>query len=381
VARPPLPLGTLGMIRFCTEADGSHTARAKYRDHDGTTRHIERTRATKAAAERALKEAARDRIQSGLAGSGISRESRFSLVAVAWWTEYSRRPRSPGTLQRYRDRLDRQILPGLGNLRLTELTTGAFERFLRTVETRHGSAMAKMTRNVCSGICAYAARYDILDRNLVRDTTPISVLPKKGPPRALTAAEARLLRAVLTYDDQAIARDVVDLVDGILMTGLRVGEVMAITWPDLDLDAGLITTGGVVIRVRGEGLIIRRSESSKIKNRVLRIPSWGIALLRRRYDAAADRTGPVFCAANGGLRDPSNSEHHLKTAFTNAGFPWLTSHVLRKTVATLMDRAGLTARDAADQLGHAQVSMTSNVYFGRERIVTAGAPVLEELAN
>jgi integrase len=176
-----------------------------------------------------------------------------------------------------------------------------------------------MTRNVCSGICAYAARYDILDRNLVRDTTPISVPPKKGPPRALSAAEARHLRAALTYyDDQAIARDVLDLVDGILMTGLRVGEVMAITWPDVDLDAGLITTGGVVIRVRGEGLLIRRTESPKIKNRV---PTWGVALPRRRCEAAPDRTGPVSCAANGGLRDPSNTEHHLKTAFTNAGSP------------------------------------------------------------
>jgi integrase len=46
--------------------------------------------------------------------------------------------------------------------------------------------------------------------------------------------------------------------------------------------------------------------------------------------------------------------------------------VYRKTVATLMDAAGLSARQAADQLGHAKVSMTQDNYFGR-KVARAGA--------
>ncbi len=55
----------------------------------------------------------------------------------------------------------------------------------------------------------------------------------------------------------------------------------------------------------------------------------------------------------------------MSDAFTTAGFPWATSHLFRKTVATLMDQAGLSSRAAADQLGHAITSMTTDVYFGR----------------
>ncbi len=55
----------------------------------------------------------------------------------------------------------------------------------------------------------------------------------------------------------------------------------------------------------------------------------------------------------------------------------MTSHVYRKTVATLMDTAGLTARQAADQLGHAKVSMTQDNYFGRHTGSTGAADVLE----
>lgn len=55
----------------------------------------------------------------------------------------------------------------------------------------------------------------------------------------------------------------------------------------------------------------------------------------------------------------------------------MTSHVFHKTVATVIDQAGLSSRAAADQLGHANISMTSDVYFGRKVLVTGAAAVLE----
>jgi integrase len=51
--------------------------------------------------------------------------------------------------------------------------------------------------------------------------------------------------------------------------------------------------------------------------------------------------------------------------------------VYRKTVATLTDAAGLSARQAADQLGHAKVSMTQDNYFARK---VARAGTVEVLA-
>lgn len=112
-----------------------------------------------------------------------------------------------------------------------------------------------------------------------------------------------------------------------------------------------------MMRIRGEGLVIRRADSSKIKTRTLVLPSWGTGMLRRRFNDTPDPQGPVFCAVKGGLRDPSNTEHHLKDAFETAGLAGLTSHVLRKTVATLIKDAGLPSRHPANQLGHAKVSI------------------------
>jgi integrase len=380
MGRPALTIGTYGRIRYFRDADGAHRARTQYRDHDGVTREVQRHGKTKSAAERALKEALRDRGRvNGTASDELSPESKVSTIAESWWAGYSMQPRSPGTLRGYRDRLNNQILPALGNVRARELSVGTAERFLRAVERGYGPSVAKMTRSVLSNVCSFAARHDAMDRNPVRDTAPVTVKPAKEP-RALSLAEARQLRALLTYDQRAVDRDVLGLVDCMLITGLRIGEVLAITWPDVDLERGTIKTGSVVMRIRGEGLIIRRADNSKIKTRTLVLPGWGAEMLRRRFKEAPDPQGPVFCAVKGGLRDPSNTEHHLKDAFETAGLAGMTSHVLRKTVATLIKDAGLPSRHAADQLGHAQVSMTEDKYFGRELIVTHGAPVLERLS-
>lgn len=85
----------------------------------------------------------------------------------------------------------------------------------------------------------------------------------------------------------------------------------------------------------------------------------------------------VFPSPAGMLRDPKNTQADLREAFDAAGFPDVTSHVFRRTVATLMDMAGLSARAAADQLGHAHVSMTTDVYFGRRVVATGARQVME----
>ncbi|MGW7680624.1 helix-turn-helix domain-containing protein [Kribbella sp. NPDC054772] len=57
---------------------------------------------------------------------------------------------------------------------------------------------------------------------------------------------------------------------------------------------------------------------------------------------------------------------------------WIRSHALRKTVATTLDQAGHTARQIADQLGQAKVSITQDVYMGRQAANPAAAHALEQ---
>lgn len=377
MGRPPLALGTSGAVR-CYRTDSGYRARALTRDYDGRVRTVERTGRTKTAAETALKVALRDRDQIA-ASNHITGNSRVSALADAWYDNLS--DLSPVTMEAYRRRLDGQILPALGELRIRELSTGVLDRHLRAIAARHGVATTRMCRSVLSGMCTVAARHDALQYNPVRALGPLGGKPKRAS-RALTVAQLQQLSAALTYDDRAIARDVPDLVSFLMATGLRIGEACGLVWTAVDLDAATIEVRAAVVRVTGRGLVVKKTKTDT-SARTLDLPQWCVAMLRDRAtrNGVPEEDGPVFPAPLGGWRDPSNTQADLRQAFDAAGFDWVTSHVFRKTVATLMDQAGLSPRAAADQLGHANTSMTTDIYFGRKVPTTGAAAVLEALGH
>jgi integrase len=360
----------------CYRTERGFRARALTRDYDGRVRTVERTGRTKTAAQTALKLALRDRARITASGH-ISADSRVSALADSWYAGLT--GLSPVTMEAYHRRLDVQILPALGQLRIRELTAGVLDRHLRAITAAHGVATARMCRSVLSGMCILAARHDALLANPVRAVSPLGGRARKAP-RALTVAQLRQLSAALSYDDRAIARDLPDLVDFLMATGLRIGEACGLAWSAVDLDAGTIDVRAAVVRVTGHGLVVKKTKTDT-GARTLVLPRWCVAMLRARAgrEHPLETGGPVFPAPLGGWRDPSNTQADLRAALDTAGFDWVTSHVFRKTVATLMDQAGLSSGAAADQLGHANTSMTTDVYFGRKVPTTGAAGVLEAL--
>ena len=137
------------------------------------------------------------------------------------------------------------------------------------------------------------------------------------------------------------------------------------------------------VRVRGQGLVVK---TTKTDAGTLVLPRWCVAMLRdraaRRTATTDDRAGrPVFPApwVDGAI--PPTPRPTCGTPSpppASTGSPRMSS---AKTVATLMDQAGLSSRAAADQLGHANTSMTTDVYFGRKVAATGAAAVLEALST
>ena len=68
----------------------------------------------------------------------------------------------------------------------------------------------------------------------------------------------------------------------------------------------------------------------------------------------------------------------LRRARGDGDLAWITSHTFRKTAATILDEAALSARLIADQLGHARPSMTQDVYLTRRAVDDRAAQALDE---
>lgn len=171
----------------------------------------------------------------------------------------------------------------------------------------------------------------------------------------------------LDTDDEARKRDLPDLVRFLVATGERRGEALGAHWSDFDAAAEALTMTGNLVEVRGRGKV-RNEGKSETAQRTIPLPSWCVQLLKDRQATLGevDKDKPIFPNSRGGYLNASNLNNRYWIPFRDrAGYAWLTFHALRKTVGTLLDEAGLTARQIADVLGHSHPSMTLNNYMGR----------------
>lgn len=410
MGRPPLPLGTAGKTLFVSMPNGQIQARAKCRDFDGRIRLVSKNGRSRAAAERALKIELANRQTPGgtaaIAGSThVSDLARLWLDAPHGW--------STGTERTYRSVIRNQVVPALGELRVREVTTGVVSRALRAISDRHGPSAAKSAKACLSGMFGMAIEDGAVATNPVRHSSARISVGKKSP-RALTPEETLTLTDWLRANERAVALDIPDLVDWMLATGCRIGEALALRHkpnsegkPLLDLDARTWEVNATVVRVPKQGLIVQPRPKTAAGWRVVALPEFAVSMVGGRSPGA---DGVMFTAPlTATLRDPSNASGDLRQLLDSfdcdvcdrSGFQlesdgsfksgargqrlrcdegpwsWVTSHVFRKTVATRLDESGFTPRQVADQLGHANPSMTLDVYFGRHVVSAAAAKVLD----
>jgi hypothetical protein len=113
-----------------------------------------------------------------------------------------------------------------------------------------------------------------------------------------------------------------------------------------------VTITGKMIRAAGKGLIRVDETKTAAGRRTLPLPSFAVTVLsaRRSLPYLGEQT-MVFPSTAGTWRDPDNFRARWRAVRDALGVPDVTSHSFRKTVATLIDDAGLSARIGADHLG------------------------------
>jgi integrase len=148
-----------------------------------------------------------------------------------------------------------------------------------------------------------------------------------------------------------------------------------------DAEAKELVMSGNLIRPRGLGPV-RNDGKTEAARRTIQLPDWCVTMLvdRRAKLGEFDPEQPIFANSRGGYLNASNlNNRHWQPFRQRAGYAWVTFHTLRKTVATLLDEAGLIARQIADILGHAHPSMTQNTYLGRGQVSRDGANALNRV--
>jgi integrase len=163
------------------------------------------------------------------------------------------------------------------------------------------------------------------------------------------------------------------------MTGMRRGELLALRWRDIDLEAGTISIQRSVgvVRNKGEGAQIReKTPKTKRSRRVIDIDPDTVAVLRawkrERGSLAlvlARDDAVVFGDLEGQHRHPERFWRSFKSAqkqcakaLGDGAPPEITIHDLRHTHATLLLADREPVKTVSERLGHASITVTLAVY-------------------
>lgn len=392
--RPPLSVGTYGQITIKSTSAGTFQAMCRYRDMDGRTRKVTATGRTKREATDTLTSKLRERSRGH--DDVLTARSTVADLARVW---ISKHEASPGALEQYQGTIDRHIVPKVGALLIRELTPARADRFIEDVSKKHagaqtksdgtpimigGATAAKSARVVLTQMFSMAVRYELCETNPVREVRTPKV--PKSRVRALTTEELHDLiddvREWATSGTYGPARDqdVLDMIDALVGTGVRPGEVLALRWSD-GVQLGEIPTvkiTGTAKRTKSRGLHRQDYPKTEESERVLRIPDFMASMLRRRK-LRSGGNDYVFPNRDGGLREPANF-NRLWRQVRGEKWAWVTPKSFRAAVATIIDREA-DSSSAASQLGHTTDAVTRRHYIERDRTATDNSEILQRFRD
>lgn len=213
--------------------------------------------------------------------------------------------------------------------------------------------------------------FDLAIKNRIIDWNPVNAveIPSDAPQER---REALPIEWVLLIESTQHKAQLAAMI--MLYAGLRRGELLALEWNQVDLVNGCIHITQSVEMYSGKPHI-KEGGKTQYARRTVYIPDKLINYLRPLAQThIAPLHGPdlVFPAAHGGPMGNASWERlwksYMKALSEAAGKPvWFTAHQLRHTFATSLYLAGIDVKTAQDQLGHADVETTMDIYTHLDR--------------
>ena len=300
--------------------------------------------------------------------------SKMTLARwVEIWLEEYTGDKKYLTVKHYKAQCRAHIVPSLGAVKLSELTTPQIQAFYNHLQ-REGLA-SKSVRNIhgiLTKCLSTAVQVGYLRNNPASAVTLPKVVKKDIQP--LTDEQVRDFLRVSAADEYEI------LLKVILFTGLRESEAIGLTWDCVDFKAGTVK---VCKQLQKRPLDDGGFTFAPLKNdktRILRPAPFVMEFLKQREREQAQhrlaagelwtgwstpeerKTALVFTSPSGSNLHPQTVYAHYKKLAVKIGTPESRVHDLRHTYAVLSLQNGDDVKTVQDNLGHATAAFTLDVY-------------------
>ncbi|ASN59785.1 site-specific integrase [Latilactobacillus curvatus] len=295
-----------------------------------------------------------------------------------WLVNYVERNLKYNTVKNYRNILKKYIIPKLGKYRVRTLSPEMLQEFIDDIAdnatTKQGNPLAQHTVAIIFTVTKEALRRAVFPYRIIKDNPMAYVdMPKYEPQPKKTKQDLK----IITLDQYRELLDYFPVADSFHMplviafnTGMRRGEICALTWDKIDLVNNTITVDSNMIQ-HGKGTYELASPKTKASYRTIDIGQTLVNELKEkrksqmenqmRYGHLYDKSNFVCTEENGSPVLPNTIKYKTrlvqKKLHMNFNF-----HSLRHTHATMLLEAGEKMKVVSERLGHSRISTTMDTY-------------------
>jgi integrase len=290
-------------------------------------------------------------------GQPVQRVMSFEGFAKSLWQSYvANKNYKPSTVYGYQSMLDNFVLPGLGKQQLDLIRPEDLTAFFKSARAK--GVKGKYLLNLYSLIrlmFEVAVEYDMIGASPVRKKLHRPHWERQEKP-ALLAEEIR--RVIENIPDGYRTLFITDAV-----TGLRLGELLALRWSNLSFDRRELSVTHNLWR----GQLVSPKTRASVKS--IRIPAVLVSMLedhrsKSRWIASDDF---IFCREDGSPLDPDTLRKHvLYPAITAAGITRVPRahgfHLFRHSAGSIVHSQTRDLKMAQELLRHSRIDTTADVY-------------------
>lgn len=280
----------------------------------------------------------------------------FNTVVLNWLEE-RRATAKNGSVGTYSARITKHILPYFegrkyGDINAFDITVFINEKLSEGLSAKYVGDIAMIMKSAAKLFsettgCENRLAAVKLPKARARETSVLTLSEQK-----------QLQKRLLELDTDVSAGIYLSI-----FTGLRIGELCALQWGDIDFERSLLRVRKTVQRVAVSGgrhktAVEISTPKTETSQRVIPLPGFILRLLEAHRGA----DGVYIVSGREKPTEPRTFTHHFKEILKSAGLPDVKFHTLRHTFATNCLQQNFDVKTLSEILGHASTDITMRIY-------------------
>lgn len=295
----------------------------------------------------------------------------YKDVFDQWFSNHSKTIKA-STQKTIQFKFKKHILPRFGRLKIKDISKAYCQKMIN--EIADSIASVNDYKIQANQVFKYAIKMDIISKNPMEHV----MIPKQQKELISTENEMNRrnywtkeeVKHFLTLTTQELSyRDYV-LFNLLIYTGARKGELLSLTWDDIDFEAASIRLIKTLFFSEGEFLF--QTPKTGQSKRSISLDGQSLSLLKKWRTRqkeenlaqlnALNNHNLVFSRDNGSPLRLAYPNEKLKSIINKEKLHQITVHGLRHTHASLLFEAGASIKEVQERLGHSDIKMTMNIY-------------------